>query len=121
MKFLVDVCLSREVAQAVALKHGTCLHWLDIGADNAKDKEIMQWCTEHDHVLITADQDFGAILRHTGQSGPSIILLRTANHNPGLVIPLVLTALERFEQDLVAGCLIALDERSARLRRLPIG
>lgn len=120
MKFLVDVCLSREVSIAVAEAHGTCIHWLDIGPDDTKDDEIMQWCTEHDHVLITADQDFGSILKHSGQKNPSVILLRTADHAPAKVSPLVIDIIRRFTHELEHGCLIAADERSARLRRLPI-
>jgi predicted nuclease of predicted toxin-antitoxin system len=120
MKFLVDVCLSREVAQAVAVDQGVCYHWLDIGQDNARDMEIIQWCTANDHVLITADQDFGAILKHSGSRGPSVILLRTADHAPSNVTPLILGVIQRFNNELRDGYLIALDERSARLRRLPI-
>ena len=120
MKFLVDVCLSREVAGAVAAAQGNCLHWFAIGPDNARDSEIMAWCTTNDHVLITADQDFGSILKYTGAKGPSVILLRTPDHAPATVVPLVLDVIERFAKELKDGCLIAVDERAARLRRLPI-
>ena len=120
MRFLVDVCLSREVASAVADAHGRCVHWLEIGPDDAKDMEIMQWCAGHDHILITADQDFGAILKHSGSHGPSVILLRTADHAPITVIPLIRGVIQRFSQELREGCLIAVDERTARIRRLPI-
>jgi predicted nuclease of predicted toxin-antitoxin system len=120
MKFLVDDCLSREVAVAIGKQAGACAHWLDIGRDDAKDLEIMRWCTTNDHLLVTADQDFGTILKHTGQSGSSVILLRTADHAPATIIPLVVEAIRRFEKELADGCLIALDERSARIRRLPI-
>lgn len=120
MKFLVDVCLSREVVVAIGKQADACVHWLDIGRDDAKDLEIMRWCTANDHMLVTADQDFGTILKHSGQHGPSVILLRTADHAPATVIPLVVEAISRFGQELADGCLIALDERSARIRRLPI-
>jgi predicted nuclease of predicted toxin-antitoxin system len=120
MRFLVDVCLSREVASAVADAKGSCVHWLEIGPDDAKDLEIMQWCARHDHILVTADQDFGAILKHSGSHGPSVILLRTGDHAPTTVIPLLLGVFQRFDQELREGCLIAVDERTARIRRLPI-
>lgn len=120
MKFLVDVCLSREVAASVDRHTEACTHWLDEGPDDASDATIMQWCAVHHHVLITADQDFGTLLRYSGDKGPSVILLRTSDHSPVKVIPLVLDAIQRFTVELESGCLIALDERSARLRRLPI-
>lgn len=120
MKFLVDVCLSREVAIAVAEAHGTCIHWLEIGPDDTKDDKIMKWCTDHDHILITADQDFGTLLKRSGLKNPSVILLRTSDHAPAKVSPLVIHIIQRFAQELEHGCLIAVDERSARLRRLPI-
>ncbi len=80
----------------------------------------MQWCARHDHILITADQDFGAILKHSGAHGPSVILRRTADHAPTTVIPLILGVVQRFDEDLRKGSLIAFDERTARIRRLPI-
>ena len=120
MKFLVDVCLSHEVAEAVAQHAQACVHWLKIGPDNAQDATLMRWCAENGHVLITADQDFGALLKHTGERGPSVILLRTSDHAPSKVIPLILHTVEHFHAELKAGCLIAVDERAVRLRRLPI-
>lgn len=120
MRFLVDVCLSREVAEAIAPNAEACTHWLDVGPDSASDATIMRWCSEHGHVLITADQDFGTLLKYSGDKGPSVILLRTADHAPAKVVRLVLDAIRRFAPELEEGCLIALDERSARLRRLPI-
>ena len=120
MNFLVDVCLSSEVADAVSTGGRACIHWTAVGPDNAKDGSIMHWCAENDHILITADQDFGAILKNTGIRGPSVILLRTADHAPSTVIPLIRQVIVRFDQELREGCLIAVDERSARLRRLPI-
>lgn len=120
MNFLVDVCLSRKVADAVAMDGRGCIHWSAVGPDNARDGAIMHWCAEHDRILITADQDFGAILKNTGLHGPSVILLRTADHAPSTVIPLIRQVIVRFDRELREGCLIAVDERSARLRRLPI-
>lgn len=61
MKFLVDVNLSPEWVSFLAEAKFESVHWSEIGPGNASDAELMQWASERDYVLLTADLDFGAI------------------------------------------------------------
>lgn len=120
MKFVVDVCLSMEVAEGLRKAGEVADHWSQIGRSNDKDSTIMQWCLEHDHCLITADLDFGTLLRHAGSAGPSVIILRTTNHSPAYILPILIAIIEDLSQEIRAGALISADGTKARVRSLPI-
>jgi predicted nuclease of predicted toxin-antitoxin system len=120
MKFLVDVCLSPGVARGLTELGHDAVHWSVIGPVNAKDSAIMAWCLDNDHVIITADMDFAHLLAKARNDRPSVIMLRTAVHAKEVVVPLLHSAIEHFSLELAEGCLIAVEETKARVRRLPI-
>lgn len=96
------------------------VHWATIGRADAEDEEVMAWALEHGHVLLTNDLDFAAILSATQAEGPSVFQVRTKAVSPRFLGERLVTALARFEADLLAGALITLDERQERARVLPI-
>jgi hypothetical protein len=65
MKFLVDMNLSPSWVSFLADAGFAAVHWSKVGRGDAPDIEVMQWAAEHDHVVLTADLDFGAILAAT--------------------------------------------------------
>lgn len=120
MRLLVDVCLSEVITKELVAAGYPARHWSEIGDSKAKDTAILEWAGANDHVIITADTDFSHLLVMRRLDGPSTIILRTLHHGPKHVLPLVLDALRRFAPELRDGCLIALTEERARIRRLPI-
>ena len=116
----MDVCLSREVAEELQKLGFTAIPWSEIGRSNDKVSTIMQWCLANDHSLITADLDFGTLLCHVGTSGPSVIILRTTNHSPEHILPILSTVIKDRSAEISAGALISVDDRKARVRSLPI-
>lgn len=95
-------------------------HWSAVGKATAEDQELMAWARLHDHVVVTNDLDFGAILAATQAEGPSVLQMRTEAVSPRFLGDRLLKAIERFEKDLLAGALITVDERRERARLLPI-
>ncbi len=96
------------------------VHWSAVGKATAEDQELMAWARLHDHVVVTNDLDFGAILAATQAEGPSVLQMRTEAVSPRFLGDRLLKAIERFEKDLLAGALITVDERRERARLLPI-
>jgi predicted nuclease of predicted toxin-antitoxin system len=85
MKFLIDKNLSPSWVEFLIEAGLEAVHWSAIGRGDADDAEVMQWAAQHDHVVLTSDLDFGAILAATRDRRPSVIQLRgdvpNAGHN----------------------------------------
>ena len=121
MKFIVDVCLPRQVAEALSKDGHEALHWSEVGDPKAKDAVIMAWAAKHVYIVITADTDFGHLLAKTSYASPSTIILRTAVHSANVVVPLLLEVIPASLTEFGEGALITVDEQRVRLRKLPIG
>ena len=120
MKILLDMNLSPRWC-AVLEKHGlACVHWLQAGDPGAADAALMEWAVRNNHVVLTHDLDFGAILASTQASGPSVIQVRTQDILPSAMEKLLVDVLRRYEGELNAGALIVVDEARSRVRMLPL-
>ncbi|MGE5237443.1 MAG: DUF5615 family PIN-like protein [Chloroflexota bacterium] len=54
-------CLASEGLEAV--------HWSSVGVSSASDKGLMAWAKSGEHIVLTHDLDFGAILAATNADG----------------------------------------------------
>lgn len=95
-------------------------HWSGIGTHNAPDAEIMQWARDNRWVVFTHDLDFGILLAHRKDGGPSVIQVRTQDVSPEHLGPVVLRALRAHHEALESGALLTIDESKSRVRILPI-
>lgn len=120
MKILIDMNLPPAWVSVLKESGHTAIHWSNIGAPNAPDREILEWVKAQGHVLFTHDLDIGAILAATDADAPSVIQIRTQDVTPDKAKGLLLNALKRFEKDLLRGALISLDEEKSRVRLLPL-
>jgi predicted nuclease of predicted toxin-antitoxin system len=118
VKFVIDMNLGPEWIACLAGPGFETIHWSSVGADDADDAEIMGWARENDHVVLAADLDFGARLVRRGESGPSVVQLRTEDTIVRLVGNLVLAAIEQTKGDLAAGALVTIENERYRVRRL---
>jgi predicted nuclease of predicted toxin-antitoxin system len=80
----------------------------------------LKWAAEHDHVVLTSDLDFGAILAVTREEKPSVIQLRSDVLAPERAGPMVLAVIRQTHEDLAEGALVSIDAARARLRLLPL-
>jgi predicted nuclease of predicted toxin-antitoxin system len=120
MKVLVDMNLSPAWVSFLAESGFEVVHWADIGPDNSSDSELMQWAAEHDHIVLTADLDFGAILAATQRNRPSIVQVRSDILTPRSIGSVVLAAIRQTRQELLDGAIVSIDPGRARLRILPL-
>ena len=120
MKVLVDMNLSPAWVSFLAESGFEVVHWADIGPDNSSDSELMQWAAEHDHIVLTADLDFGAILAATERNRPSIVPVRSDILTPRSIGSVVLAAIRQTRQELLDGAIVSIDPGRARLRILPL-
>jgi predicted nuclease of predicted toxin-antitoxin system len=83
------------------------------------DVEVMRLAAAHNHIVLTADLDFGAILAATQRRRPSVIQIRADVLTPAAVGAAVLSAIRQMPEELAEGAIISLDAARARLRVLP--
>lgn len=121
MKIVVDMNLSPEWVPALEEAGHAAIHWSQVGATNAPDREILVWAKSHHQIVFTHDLDFGAILAATDADAPSVIQIRTQDPTPQHYGPLVASILSRYTEQMQAGALLTIDERRARVRYLPLG
>ena len=101
--------------------HGfEAIHWSAIGAGNAPDTEIMQWARDNGCVIFTHDLDFGILLAHSKDGGPSVIQARTQDVSPDHLGPIVVSVMRTHAEALESGALLTIDESKSRVRILPI-
>ena len=120
MKLLIDMNLSPSWVQTFQTQAIEAIHWSMVGEPNATDKTIFAWAGKHGYIVFTHDLDFGSILSATGSTKPSVIQVRTQHVTPNYVGEIVLSALRQFEDILIQGALITIDEEKIRARILPL-
>jgi len=71
-------------------------------------------------IVFTHDLDFGSLLAHTREHGPSVVQVRAQDTSPEAIGELVVTALLQHREVLEAGALLTIDPQKLRVRILPI-
>jgi predicted nuclease of predicted toxin-antitoxin system len=120
VKLLIDMNLSPRWVQTLSAAGFNAMHWSTVGAATATDAQILAYAIEHDHVVLTHDLDFGAILAATQGTKPSVVQVRSGNISPEVIGPSLIAALRQMAHELEAGALLTLDPVRARLTLLPL-
>ena len=120
MKLLIDMNLSPGWIIVLKKSGFEALHWSTVGQSNAHDSEIMAWAASNGYVVITHDLDFSAILAVTQGVTPSVIQIRAEDVSPAVIGTIVVGALHQMESELEAGALLSIDDKTMRLRILPL-
>jgi predicted nuclease of predicted toxin-antitoxin system len=120
VKILVDLNLSPEWLPVLEQAGWQAIHWSNVGSRTAPDTDLLAWARQHGWVVLTQDLDFAEILFHAQAGAPSVVLLRLRNELDKVQQTRVCALLRTAAAALEAGALVVIDERCARLRRLPI-
>lgn len=120
MKIVVDMNLTLAWCAIFRVYGWDVVHWSEVGDARASDLAIMQWAMENGCIVFTHDLDFGTLLALTGDTGPSVIQVRTQNVLPSHLEKIVVQTLQQYETELESGALISIDELRSRIRILPI-
>lgn len=120
MKLLIDMNLSPRWVAVLKDSGLEALHWSTIGQSNAHDSEIMAWAAANGYVVLTHDLDFSAILAVTQGVAPSVVQIRAEDVSPDVIGAKIARALHQMESELEAGALLSVDDKTMRLRILPL-
>ena len=120
MNILADVNVSAEV---VVLPRAAGCEVQRVPAvmnARASDIEIIARARGEGSVVLSHDQDFTAILAVTGATMPSLVNLRVSYVDAERLARSIAAVLHATEDDLAAGAIVTIDDRGARVRRLPV-
>lgn len=120
MKIVIDMNISPDLVSILKDSGFEAIHWLTVGISNAPDREIIAWAKDNNHVIVTHDLDFGAILAVSQASAPSVIQIRTQNLLSSDFQALLISVLKQFQSELERGALVTIDPNRAKVRILPI-
>ncbi len=82
MKLLFDQNLSRFLVERVGEEFKGSLHVIQLGLDQATDREIWDWAGEHGFTIVSKDSDFHD-LAASSVPPPKAIWLRVGNASTG--------------------------------------
>lgn len=120
MRLLLDNNLSPRLTPLLEAAGHDVVHVRDLGLAAAPDSDVLQRARDEQRVLISADTDFGTLLARTGDTGPSVVLLRQTQGRRAAQLAALLTAnLPQLETDLAAGAVVVIRDDNLRIRHLP--
>ena len=120
MRLLLDNNLSPRLLPTLRSAGHDVAHVRDLNLAAAADNEVLQRARDEQRILISADTDFGTLLARTGDTQPSIVLLRRADgRRSAQIAGLLIANLPQVEEDLVAGAVVVIRDDNVRVRRLP--
>ncbi|MBN2315959.1 MAG: DUF5615 family PIN-like protein [Sedimentisphaerales bacterium] len=120
MRFLADMNLSPSTVADLATEGMDIVRVSDLLPVNASDKEILDLARSEGRVIITHDVDFSALLALGGYDRPSLVTLRFLDTDPDLVTQKLCQILPKIEAALRKGSAVTIDDKSERMRELPI-
>lgn len=82
MKVVIDMNLSPRWVKMLTDAGFETRHWSNCGSPDASASEIMAFAAADNHVVLTHDLDFGAILAATQGKKPSVIQIRADEVSP---------------------------------------
>jgi len=120
MRLLIDMGLSPRVAEALSEAGHDVVHVRDRDGQTTPDTQILKAAQDEARVVVTFDLDFAQLVALQRLAQPSVILFRLEGFRTPALVEMLLDLTSRYAAELIAGCVIVVDQRGERLRTLPI-
>jgi predicted nuclease of predicted toxin-antitoxin system len=120
MRLLADMHISPATVQHLIQLGHDVVRVSAVMANNAADREIVDWAVAHDRAVLTQDLDFSDIIALSGAQRPSLITLRLSDSRVRNVNRVLTTVLVQLESEINSGIVATVEDNRVRIRRLPI-
>jgi predicted nuclease of predicted toxin-antitoxin system len=117
---LLDANLPPSLVGRLAASGVVAAHVGEIGLGSASDEVIVEHARARGDLLVTHDLDFSRILAASGETAPSVIVLRLRQPKPTTLAQAINTALTRASDDLRLGAIVTVEDSAIRVRMLPV-
>lgn len=113
--------VAQRVVEKLRAGGHDAVHLREQGLHRHADEQVLAQAEAERRILLTFDLDFGELLALSGGQAPSVVLFRLRNTRADRVWERLRQALESAEEELAQGAIVVVDDRTIRIRRLPIG
>lgn len=98
------------------------MHVAESGLTSNNDQVILDWARNEDRILVSCDHDFVQILFASGDTRPSVILVREVDTLTSAALAALLVAAlpGQFTELLLAGAIATVAPDRVRVRPLPL-
>jgi len=120
MNFLLNMNVHREMTAPLEKRGHICRHVGDIGMSRARDVEVVAEAKRTGETIITHDLDYGHLLAFSGESAPSVIILRLRDLRSDEILSRLDVVWSEIESPLRNGAIVSISDKSLRIRNLPI-
>ena len=120
MNFLADVNVSRHVVEHLRSQGHSVVRVPETMDPRSPDQAIISEARRRGAIVISFDQDFGAILAVSGATSPSLVNLRVTYTDANRLAATIAGVARIAEADLLAGAVVTIDDTGIRVHRLPL-
>ena len=120
LRFLIDMNLPSKTVTNLQQQDWDVRRVSQVLPMDAEDSEILEFARQQNRVIITQDLDFSSLLALGGYEKPSLITFRLSMPDSEIITRKLLDIVPHIEDRLAEGCAVTIDDRSVRVRRLPI-
>lgn len=113
MKVLLDTCVWGKAVTALT-EAGHDAVWTGDWDEDPGDRAILQRAIAQQRIVITLDKDFGEMAVVEGLSHSGIV--RLVGFSARQQGPTIVSVLERYANDLIAGSIVTVERRRVRIR-----
>jgi predicted nuclease of predicted toxin-antitoxin system len=119
VKFLADMGIFIETVKWLRSLGHEAVHLHEQGLDRTSDAEIVEKARNEGRVLLVHDLGFGQLLALSGATLPSVVTFRLLDMRPESVNRHLEQILRQYQNELVQGVMILVQENRIRVRSLP--
>lgn len=116
MKFLIDECAGRSVAQWLQDQGHDVVLIVDV-APSISDDQVLHKALVENRILVTMDKDFGDLIFRSKQNHCGVILLRLVDYQASRKITVLRNVLAHHEHEIDYNFIVA-TEQSIRIVRM---
>ncbi|MGB3202172.1 MAG: DUF5615 family PIN-like protein [Nodosilinea sp.] len=120
MRFLADMGISPRTVEWLRQQGYDSVHLVDEGLNRLSDEGIIDKARTENRIVLTIDLDFGYLLAISQANLPSVVIFRLGNASRSVVQARLSEVLNLCSEDLLSGALISVNEKSIRVRKLPL-
>ena len=119
MRFLLDACVPRRLAESLRASGHDAIHLLEMGLGKLPDSEVFAKASAEKRIVLTFDLGFGEIIAASAAPSASVIVFRLQNTTVPRLIERLQVVLADTQRILELGVIVAVEETRHRVRTFP--
>jgi len=120
LRFLADMNISPRTVTALKNEGWDIIRVSEVLPSNTSDADLLNYARKENRTIITQDLDFSALVALSGLDKPSLVILRLMTADPESITAKLISIIPQYQDLLLQGFTITIEDTSVRLHKLPI-